>query len=658
MTISQGNQQFEVPGRALHEPEVTDFQSRTFNRQYADLYSGWQPDVYTVSATAGQTAVFERNKQYDTYCKYDASGNPISCNTSERYWGYSVSIVSPAGETVYENENGFDRVLEAFVFTETGDYTVHVDPYSRSYGFTLRDITDKGMLGGEHFFKIPENGGDVDAAILADLRTLPSGRYDYALTTGLRRFTASGLLGTSSTRNGKIIHVNSIDSPFGSGWGLAGWQQLIENADGSVLIVDGDGTELVYEAPLNEGDAYGSPPGDYSQLRKLADGTFERVFQDQTRHAFTPDHKISTVTDRNANVTTFNYNEAGQLVSMVDPVGLQTTFAYSGDKITAITDPAQRVTRLEYNADGNLTRVIDPDDSGRTWEYDSLGHLIAEIDKRGFREETYYNHAGRAIGALRKDGSRIELEPAQSQGVAPPDQTISIVEAPIAWPLGPAEATYVDARGDVTRTRLDQAGQRMASSDAEGRLPTIERNDQNLVTKVTDGRGFVTLFEYDQRGNLVEVSDELSGGEISGTFETAGEQHEYLFAGTSGQIVFFDSLATSFSNLLVRLEQPDGAVLDGFLSQSRPVELPMDGEYRLVVHRLDANLSSYAFRLLDVAQQPEIGMGQQFAASLNPGRESDLYRYQGTAGEYLVWRNVTSSSTSGALRLYAPMGAS
>ena len=656
MTVFQGDQRFQVPGYELHEPADTDFHTQQFQRNYGDFYFGGETETYTISATAGQSAVFERLKQYDTYCKYDDNGNPISCGTSERYWGYSVSIISPSGETVYENENGFDRVLEAFVFPETGDYTIEVDPHTRSFGFRLNDITDKGLLGGEHFFNIPPNGGKVDAAIAADMRTLPSGRYDYLLSTGLRRFSTGGLLGTSSSRTGEVVHVNSIDSPFGTGWGLAGWQQLIENADGSVLLVDGDGTELIFEPPAEMGAPYVSPVGDFSELRKLEDGTFARVFKDQTRHAFTSTHKLHTITDRNGNVTEFQYDTEGQLTAIVDPVGLTTSFEYTDGKITSIIDPAQRVTRLEYDQFGNLASITDPDQTSRTWEYDSLGHMVAEIDKRGFREETYYNHAGRAIGALRKDGSRIELEPVQSQGVYPSEQTTSLLDAPTAWPLGPAEVSYVDARGNVTRTLLDQAGQRVVSFDGEGRLPSVERNAENLVTKSTDGRGFVTLYEYDQRGNLVEVSDELSGGEVSGSFETAGEQHEYVFAGKAGQAIAVDSLATSLSQLQIQLEQTDGTLLYSSLPFSHPLELPSDGDYRLVVRRTDANLSEYGFRVVDLAQQPEIRLGEQVVGSLNPGQESDFYRFQGQTGDRVLWQHVSSTTSSGSLVLYAPDG--
>src|SRR5262249_34837246 len=153
--------------------------------------------------------------------------------------------------------------------------------------------------------------------------------------------------------------------------------------------------------------------------------------------------------DRNGNETQYTYTD-GRLTAIVDPVGLQTTFAYTGDKVTAITDPAQRVTRLEYDAAGNLTRITDPDGTSRRWEYNGDHLMTAEVDKRGFREKDVYDFAGRAMQAVRKDGSMVQVAPVQVQGLRPAAATIDPLTAPIAAPLGPPVASYADGNGNVT----------------------------------------------------------------------------------------------------------------------------------------------------------------------------------------------------------------
>ena len=108
----------------------------------------------------------------------------------------------------------------------------------------------------------------------ADLRTFGSGVYDYDLTTGLLQLNNGLLSGATTTDSGKFIHVNTVDSLFGSGWGLAGIQQLVENEDGSALLIDGDGSELWFESSDNAATLYGLQVGDFSTLERLANGTF------------------------------------------------------------------------------------------------------------------------------------------------------------------------------------------------------------------------------------------------------------------------------------------------------------------------------------------------------------------------------------------------
>ncbi len=105
-----------------------------------------------------------------------------------------------------------------------------------------------GLLGGENFWSLPTEPGTVDAALQVDMRLQPTGKYDYVFSTGVRLFSEDSQRfgGSESRQDGHILHVNTIDSPFGSGWGLAGHEQIVENPDGTAMIVDGDGSELLF----------------------------------------------------------------------------------------------------------------------------------------------------------------------------------------------------------------------------------------------------------------------------------------------------------------------------------------------------------------------------------------------------------------------------
>jgi len=150
-------------------------------------------------------------------------------------------------------------------------------------------------------------------------------------------------------------------------------------------------------------------------------------------------------------------------------------FTYTDGRVTAIADPAGRVTELEYDAAGNLTRITDPDGTQRTWEYDANNHMTAEIDKRGNREETTYDFAGRADAAVLKDGSELDFDPVQVQGLYEPDETIDPLDAPVAFQLGAVESSYVDANGNTIAYTLDQAGQIVSAMDeVVYRIPALK----------------------------------------------------------------------------------------------------------------------------------------------------------------------------------------
>src|SRR5262249_47288976 len=121
-----------------------------------------------------------------------------------------------------------------------------------------------GLASGYNYWKLPTNGGDVEAALQTDLTTQPSGLYLYELSTGLMRYVPSEgrYVGRLSATSMPVVSVNAIDSVFGSGWGLAGLEQIVPNADGSVLLIDGDGTTLLFQPPAAPGGPYVAPAGD------------------------------------------------------------------------------------------------------------------------------------------------------------------------------------------------------------------------------------------------------------------------------------------------------------------------------------------------------------------------------------------------------------
>ena len=376
---------------------------------------------------------------------------------------------------------------------------------------------------GKHFWSLPEQPGEIKMSLQADLRDWESGKYDFVLNNGIKLYIPEldipltnetippQILGSSLDYSDKILHVNTIDSPFGSGWGIDGWQEIIENNDGSVLLVDGDGSELWFEAPENEGEAYGNPPGDFTQFEKLPNGTFRRTTTDQMVYQFNLNNQLESTTDSNGNSTQYVYDNQQRLTTIVDPVGLETTFTYNvAGKVDTITDPGERITYLEYDREGNLVNITNPDDTTNSWSYDDEHHMIGEIDANNNQATASYDQFGRANRATTKDGSVVKVDPIQTQGLYNPEATASFFSAPAAYlETSTLTASYADENGRVIQTQLDTSGQRVAAIDGEGDTTRTERNSDNLISNQTDARGFETNYTYDERGNVVLISQEI-----------------------------------------------------------------------------------------------------------------------------------------------------
>ncbi len=414
-----------------------------------------------------------------------------------------------------------------------------------------------GLTGNEHFWKLDVTG-DGRVALQADLSTLPTGNYGYEFTSGLLQFDGVEFNGTTTTQVGDVRHVNFSQSPFGAGWGLSGLQHIVENADGSLLLIDGGGSELYFGQPNSTG-IYESPPGDFTRLTKESNGLFVRTFKDQTVVSFNANNQIASIVDRNGNTTTFDYDPNGIISKITDPANLETTFAVEGGRVVLITDPAGRETALSYDSDGNLRLTTDPDTTKSRWTYDNAHRMISHRDKRGQTETVAYDFAGRAESSFRKDGTSQQYMPVQSSIVLPFGVTTDPFNAPSVSTAAQPIGSYVDPNGNVIDFVLDQQGQIVSESDSEGASGRVLRDAENQVILEQTGNGFASHFRYDELGNLVQTNDLVADGSSGREFWLGFLTQEfdspsialYVTAETetSGTIDFFQTNETQNFNV-------------------------------------------------------------------------------------------------------------
>jgi len=384
-----------------------------------------------------------------------------------------------------------------------------VSVFQNGTSFTLGDASSNLL------WRVPPSpfGGpqvNVSMAVQADMRELPTGIYEYSVMYGPGQWNADQFSGTLFQSNSELLHVNTKSSPYGAGWGISGLQQLIESANGSILLVDGGLYELLFTRNRNQPDRYDSPKADFSTLIKTGAG-WQRRLPDGTTYAFRGiDGRLMEVTDRVGNKTTYAYNSDGSLDSLTDPVGLVTRLDYIQGKLSRIVDPAGRATTLEHDSSGNLIKVTDPDGAARTWNYDGRNLMTGEIDANGNRELSYYDDFGRVSGATRKDGSEWRVRSSAVYGLNSIERITNENDPPFAVLSDEGNAILIDGRGEMTTYRSDRSGQLVNKRDRIGGSGSFAKDANDLIREVKDARGYSTTYKYDDRGNVSFIQDEIN----------------------------------------------------------------------------------------------------------------------------------------------------
>ena len=168
-----------------------------------------------------------------------------------------------------------------------------------------------------------------------------------------------------------------------------------------------------------------------------------------------------------SSVTKNYYDAAGRKIKTIDANGGQWTYNYSARGfLLSETDPAGNTTRYQYDVLGNKTAITDPRDNGEdgtftTWyRYDDLNRLYRTV-------------------------------------------------LPDAKPPSQSQLASGDYDNPYTETTYDEAGNKLSERDGNGLVTSYTYTPRNLVETVTVNGQLRTGYQYDAKGNPVQVSDGL-----------------------------------------------------------------------------------------------------------------------------------------------------
>ncbi len=141
------------------------------------------------------------------------------------------------------------------------------------------------------------------------------------------------------------------------------------------------------------------------------------------------------------------------------------------------------------------------------------------------------------------------------------------------------------------------------------------------------------------------------GATVNGTLSAAGEVDTFVFDLAGPTRLYFDSLAPNNNgNFRWALVGPRGTEVGDrsmYYSESYEgrdsgvypvVDLPLAGTYQVRIWANSNNTGAYSFRVLDLADGTVVTPGTPVTGqSLNPSNETDIYRFEGTAGDRLFF---------------------
>jgi len=210
-----------------------------------------------------------------------------------------------------------------------------------------------------------------------------------------------------------------------------------------------------------------------------------------------------------------------------------------------------------------------------------------------------------------------------------------------------------------TLFNADNASIGSGFGDFEVALPTAG----TYSLRITGFGGDPQPFDLDLLPRTTNAPTALALNSMTTGALDRAESDVFTFAGTVGQRILFDAIdddPLGFEDLRATLFAPSGAAARittlSILFQNQqatsdvgPLTLLETGTYRLVFSSIGTAAGDYGFRLLDAASAPIVTPNLQITAALSPsGLESDLYRFNGVAGQRFTFDSlgITPSFTA------------
>jgi RHS repeat-associated protein len=264
-----------------------------------------------------------------------------------------------------------------------------------------------------------------------------------------------------------------------------------------------------------------------------------------TTSTYSAKDKVLTQTDKEGNVTKYDYYPDGNVKSLTGPRGakyptLDFTLVYTYDDLKRLTEaalPKKNQSDLEkpkivfeYDPRGNLLSRTEPD-GGKTeytytvrnkvktesvksltktyttaYDYDAAGNVSSILDRRGKTTWQGYDDLNRLTSV------RYPLLNTVSYGYDEDNNKTSVTDGnnhttTFVYDLYKKLRSATTSEGETSATDYDRFGNVTRTKNALNKTRLYEYDRLNRLTKEKDERNGEYTFEYDDMGNITESHD-------------------------------------------------------------------------------------------------------------------------------------------------------
>lgn len=280
----------------------------------------------------------------------------------------------------------------------------------------------------------------------------------------------------------------------------------------------------------------------------------ETVYADgRVQYAYNQQNQKIQIIDKKGNQTRYNYDEAGNLILVENPLGEKMEMAYNSmrqiigiwicgevyqqskydnrgnlicrqdalgrkfhvsynenGKPVEIVQPDESVIKLEYDSHGNISTIREPMGGETHYEYDSLGQVIATIDGNGNRTEYAYNHRGHIIAVTNAEGNTKHFYYNESGKVTCIEEYDG---SRIQWKYNEINkpCRIINQENQTIHLEYDCMWNMTRRTEPNGGETRFIYDKLNRLERIINAKGAEFCYEYDVNGNRTRIVDSQGG---------------------------------------------------------------------------------------------------------------------------------------------------